>query len=116
MPDITLEINEAVPVVLGITNQAPVSLEIVNKAAIALGITNQAPVNLDLVNQAPVVLNFGYGAVIATVEQLAALLDEFDEYDSDEAAAAGGVASGGWYRASDDHVSAPGGIPKQNRL
>lgn len=116
MPDITLEINEATPVVLGITNQAPVSLDIVNQAAVSLGITNQAAVSLDIVNQAPVVLNFGYGAVVATVEQLAALLSEFDEYDSDAAAAIGGVASMGWYRTSDDHVSAPGGILKQNRL
>lgn len=116
MPDITLEINEAVPVTLDITNQAPVSLYIVNQAAIALGITNQAPVNLDLVNQAPVVFNFGHGAVIATVEQLAALLDEFDEYDSDEAAVIGGVVAGGWYVTSDGHVSAPGGVLKKNRL
>ncbi len=116
MPDITLEINEAVPVVLGITNQAPVNLDIVDQAAVSLGITNQADVSLDMVNQAPVVLNFGYGGVIATIEQLATLLSEFDEYDSDEAAVIGGVASMGWYRTSDNHVSVPGGILKQNRL
>ena len=116
MPDTTLEINEAVPVVLGITNQAPVNLGIVNQAAVSLDITNQAAVSLDMVNQAPVVLNFGYGGVIATVEQLATLLSEFDEYDSDEAAVIGGVASMGWYRTSDNHVSVPGGMLKQNRL
>ena len=116
MPDITLEINEAVPVVLGITNQSSVSLDIVNQASVSLGITNQAAVSLDMVNQAPVVLNFGYGGVIATIEQLATLLSEFDEYDSDEAAVIGGVASMGWYRTSDNHVSVPGGMLKQNRL
>ena len=116
MPDITLEINEAVPVVLGITNQASVNLDIVDQAAVSLGITNQAAVSLDMVNQAPVVLNFGYGGVIATIEQLATLLSEFDEYDSDEAAVIGGVASMGWYRTSDNHVSVPGGMLKQNRL
>lgn len=116
MPDITLEINEAVPVSLDIVDQAPVNLDIVNQAAVSLGITNQDPVNLDIVNQAPVVLNFGYGGVIATIEQLATLLSEFDEYDSDEAAVIGGVASMGWYRTSDNHVSVPGGMLKQNRL
>ena len=116
MPDITLEINEAIPIVLGITNQAPVNLDIVDQAAITLGITNQADVSLDMVNQSPVVLNFGYGGVIATIEQLATLLSEFDEYDSDEAAVIGGVASMGWYRTSDNHVSVPGGMLKQNRL
>ena len=116
MPDITLEINEAIPIVLGITNQAPVNLDIVDQAAITLGITNQADVSLDMVNQSPVVLNFGYGGVIATIEQLATLLSEFDEYDSDEAAAIGGVASMGWYRTSDGHVTVPGGMLKQNRL
>jgi len=86
MPDITLEINEAVPVALGITNQAAITL------------------------------TYGYGAVIATMAQLEEILNTFDEYDSDESAALGGVASGEWYVTADNHMSLPGGILKQNRL
>ena len=45
-----------------------------------------------------------------------AFLDSLTEYDSDEAAGLGGVAIGDVYMTSDNHMSAPGGIPKQRRI
>lgn len=50
-----------------------------------------------------------------TVEAITAALNLFDEYDSDESAAADGVAFGDWYITSDSHTQGPG-ILKQNRL
>jgi hypothetical protein len=73
-------------------------------------------ITLEINEAVPVVLNFGYGAVIATAAQLEVLFDDFNEYDSDESAQAGGVSSGGWYITSDSHISAPGGILKKNKL
>ena len=73
-------------------------------------------ITLEINSATPIALNYGYGAVFATVENLEALLNELVEYESDESAQAGGVASGGWYIASDNHVSAAGGTLKQNRL
>lgn len=74
MPDVTLEINEAVPIVL----------------------------------------NFGHGAVLATLDNILALLDDLPEYQSDEDAGAV-VGLYGWYKTSDNHDSLPGGVPKQVR-
>lgn len=50
-----------------------------------------------------------------TTEAITAALDLFDEYDSDESAAADGVAYKGWYVTADNHVQGPGFL-KQNRI
>ena len=49
------------------------------------------------------------------VTQSQAWFDALPEYDSDESAVADGLSVGDVYLTSDDHVSTPGGIPKQVR-
>lgn len=54
-----------------------------------------------------------FGAPYVTQSQ--AWFDSLPEYDSDESAIAGGLSIGDVYLTSDNHVQAPGGLPKQVR-
>ena len=45
----------------------------------------------------------------------AAYFSSLPEYDSDESAIADGLEVGDIYKTADNHVSLPGGLPKQVR-